>query len=159
LQHKYAYTGIVDPLSLPGANLVTTVAASSGTVASGRTESFVIAVENKGPNDAANLTLTDAVPANTLFTSFAAPAGWTCTVPVFHATGQITCSAATLANGATAQFTLTVQTTCPTPTGTFFTDSATVNSTTLNPNPTPQNTGSVNFVVAPKRGQSVTGCS
>ena len=47
------------------------------------------------------------------------------------------------ANGATAQFTITVLTTRPGK----ATDSATVTSTTLNPNPTPQNTGSVNFVV------------
>ncbi|PYV44178.1 MAG: hypothetical protein DMG94_13760 [Acidobacteria bacterium] len=159
LQHKYAYTGIVNPLALPGANLVTTVTASSGTVSSGRPESFVITVANQGPNDAANLTFTGTVPANTLFVSFAAPAGWACTVPAYHATGQIMCTAGALADGATAQFTLTVKTTCPTPSGSVFTDSATVTSTTLNPNPTPQNTGTVNFVVVPPHGQTVQGCS
>jgi endo-1,4-beta-xylanase len=159
LQHKYAYTGIVNPLALPGANLVTTVTASSGTVSSGRPESFVITVANQGPNDAANLTFTGTVPSNTLFSSFAAPAGWACTVPPYHATGQIMCTAGALADGATAQFTLTVKTTCPTPSGSVFTDTATVTSTTLNPNPTPQNTGTVNFVVVPPHGQAVQGCS
>src|SRR5438874_4732041 len=159
LQHKYAYTGIVNPLALPGANLVTTVTASSGTVSSGRPESFVITVANQGPNDAANLTFTGTVPANTLFVSFAAPAGWACTVPAYHAPGQIMCTAGALADGATAQFTLTVKTTCPTPSGSVFTDSAIVTSTTLNPNPTPQNTGTVNFVVVPPHGQTVQGCS
>ena len=159
LQHKYAYTGIVNPLALPGANLVTTVTASSGTVSSGRPESFVITVANQGPNDAANLTFTGTVPANTLFVSFAAPAGWACTVPAYHAPGEIMCTADALADGATAQFTLTVKTTCPTPSGSVFTDSATVTSTTLNPNPTPQNTGTVNFVVVPPHGQTVQGCS
>jgi len=159
LQHKYAYTGIVNPLALPGANLVATVTASSGTVSSGRQESFVITVANQGPNDAANLTFTGTVPANTLFSLFAAPAGWACTVPAYHATGQILCTAGALADGATAQFTLTVKTTCPTPSGSAFTDSATVTSTTLNPNPTPHNTGTVNFVVVPPHGQTVQGCS
>jgi endo-1,4-beta-xylanase len=147
LQHKYAYTGIVNPLALPGANLVTTVTASSATVVSGLPISFVATVANKGPNDAANLTFTEVVPATTHFLSFVAPSGWTCTVPKFQGSGQVTCTAGALANAATAQFTMTVLTTRPTRTGSVATDTATVTSTTLNPNPTPQNSGSVNFVV------------
>ncbi len=144
LQHKYAYTGIVNPLALPGANLVTTVAANPGTVVSGNTLALVATVTNKGPNDAANLTFTQALPVNTHFVSFNAPSGWTCTVPKFPAkTGQVNCTAAALTNGSTAQFTLTVLTTRP-GTGTA---SATVSSTTLNPNPTPQTTGTVNYTV------------
>src|SRR5438552_3562783 len=75
LQHKYAYTGIVNPLVLPGANLVTTMTASSGTVLSGHSVSYVITVTNSGPNDAANLTLTTSFPASTVFQSIATPAG------------------------------------------------------------------------------------
>jgi endo-1,4-beta-xylanase len=149
LQHKFAYTGLVNPLALPGANLVTTVSASSGTVHPGKDVSFVITVANEGPNDAANLTFTDSVPATTHFLSFSAPAGWACQVPGFQGTGQVSCTAASLANGATAQFTLTVMATRPTSPGSVNSDSATVTSTTLNPNPQPQNIGSVNFVVAP----------
>ena len=149
LQHKFAYTGLVNPLALPGANLVTTVSASSGTVHPGKDVSFVITVANEGPNDAANLTFTDSVPATTHFLSFSAPAGWTCQVPKFQGTGQVSCTAVSLANGATAQFTLTVKATRPTPPGSVNSDSATVTSTTLNPNPQPQDSGSVNFVVAP----------
>jgi endo-1,4-beta-xylanase len=149
LQHKFAYTGLVDPLALPGANLVTTVSASAGTIDPGKQESFVITVANEGPNDAANLTFTDSVPATTQFLYFSAPAGWTCQVPAFHGTGQVSCTAVSLANGATAQFTLNVMATGPTPPGSVNSDSATVTSTTLNPNPEPQNSGSVNFVVAP----------
>lgn len=144
LQHKYAYTGIVNPLALPGANLVTTVSASPGTVISGNTVALVATVANNGPNDAANLTFSEALPVNTHFVSFSAPSGWTCTVPKFQAkSGQVSCTAAALTNGSTAQFTLTVLTTIPGP----GTESATVTSTTLNPNPTPQTTGTVNYVV------------
>jgi uncharacterized repeat protein (TIGR01451 family) len=149
LQHKFAYTGLVKPLALPGANLVTTVSASAGTINPGKQKSFVITVANEGPNDAASLTFTDSVPATTQFLDFSAPAGWTCQVPAFHGTGQVSCTAVSLANGATAQFTLKVMATRPTPPGSVNSDSATVTSTTLNPNPEPQNTGSVNFVVAP----------
>lgn len=144
LQHKLAYTGIVNPLALPGANLVTTLSANPGTVISGQNLSLVTTVTNKGPNDAANLTFSEALPVNTHFVSFSAPSGWTCTVPKFQAkTGQVSCTAATLTNGSTAQFTLTVLTTIPG----AGTESAIVTSTTLNPNPTPQTTGSVNFTV------------
>ena len=144
LQHKYAYTGIVNPLALPGANLVTTVTANPGTVVSGQNLSLVATVMNNGPNDAANLTFTEALPSNTHFVSFNAPTGWTCTVPKFQAkTGQVSCTAAALTNGSTAQFTLTVLTTIPG----AGTASATVTSTTLNPNPTPQTTGTVNYTV------------
>lgn len=163
LQHKYAYTGIVNPLALPGANLVTTVAASSRVIGSGRLLTFPVNVENKGPNEAANLTFTDALPATTLFWSFQAPAGWSCSVPQFMSTGVVNCTAASLPNGATAQFTLTVRTTCPTASGAHATDTASVASTTLNPNPTPESTASVNFVVAnpsnPPGTQNAQGCS
>jgi endo-1,4-beta-xylanase len=143
LQHKLAYTGIVNSLALPGANLVTTISANPGTVISGQTVAFVATVTNNGPNDAANLTFTEAVPANTHFVSFNAPTGWTCTVPKKQGSGQVSCTAAALTNGSTAQFTLTVLTTRPG----AGSDSATVSSTTLNPNPTPQTTGSVNYTV------------
>lgn len=144
LQHKYAYTGIVNPLALPGANLVTTVTANPGTVVSGNEVALVSTVTNNGPNDAANLTFTEALPVNTHFVSFSAPSGWTCTVPKFQAkTGQVSCTAAALTNGSTAQFTLTVLTTIPG----ANTESSTVSSTTLNPNPTPQTTGTVNFTI------------
>jgi hypothetical protein len=144
LQHKFAYTGIVNPLALPGANLVTTVAASPGTVGSGKLETLVATVDNQGPNDAANLTFTEQVPSTTLLRSFVAPTGWSCTVPAFMTSGTVSCTASSLVNGASAQFTLIVKTSCPIG---KLTDTATVTSTTLNPNPTPQNSGSVNFVV------------
>lgn len=144
LQHKLAYTGIVNPLALPGANLVTTVVANPGTVISGQNLSLVTTVTNNGPNDAANLTFSQALPLNTHFVSFNAPSGWTCTVPKFQAkSGQVSCTAAALTNGSTAQFTLTVLTTIPG----AGAESATVTSTTLNPNPIPQTTGSVNYLV------------
>src|SRR5690348_17369359 len=81
LQHKYAYTGIVNPLALPGANLSVTMTPSSSTVVSGSTVSYAISVTNNGPNDAANLTLTTSVPMSTAFQSFSASAGWNCSTP------------------------------------------------------------------------------
>ncbi|HWC17504.1 MAG TPA: endo-1,4-beta-xylanase, partial [Terriglobales bacterium] len=148
LQHKYAYTGIVNPLALPGANLVTTMSASSSTVLSGHSVAYTIAVTNNGPNDAATLTLTTSAPASTAFQSIAAPAGWACSTPTVGGTGSVSCIASALANGASAQFTLTLAVLCPTPNGTSIPNSATVISTTLNPNPTPQNSASAPIQVS-----------
>ena len=148
LQHKYAYTGIVNPLALPGANLVTTMTASSGTVLSGHSVSYTMTVTNDGPNDAANLTLTTSAPASTAFESIAAPGGWSCSSPAPGSAGQVSCTASALANGASAQLTLTLMVLCPTPDGTTIANSATVQSTTLNPNPNPQNSASASIQVS-----------
>src|SRR5947207_4024569 len=113
--------------------------ASSGTVLSGHTGSYLITVTNKGPNDAANLTLTTSVPASTVFQSIAAPAGWSCTTPATGGVGQISCTAAALSNGASVQFTVTNMVVCATPDGTSIPSSAGVTSTTRNPNSSAQN--------------------
>jgi len=148
LQHKFAYTGIVNPLALPGANIVTTMTASANPVVSGQPLSYNITVTNNGPNDAANLTLMDNVPAGTTFVSFTAPGDWTCSTPAVGATGQISCTAAALVNGASVQFVLTVAVPCGATTGTAISNTATAASTTLNPNPTPGNTATANVTVS-----------
>jgi len=145
LQHKLAYTGIVNPLALPGANLSLTMTPSSATPLSGSTLSYLITATNNGPNDAATLTLTTAVPASTAFQAITAPAGWNCTV---GSTGAVSCTAPTLANGASAQFTLSVTVLCATPDGMPIANSAAVTSTTLNPNPTPNNSASASIQVS-----------
>jgi endo-1,4-beta-xylanase len=147
LQHKYAYTGLVNPLALPGANLVTTIAASSGTILSGHNVSYVINVTNNGPNDAADLTLTDTLPVATTFQSIVAP-GWTCTTPAVGGKGQVSCTSPVLTNSSSAQVTLTLNVLCATPNGTVIGNTATVASVTLNPNPNPQTSASVNIVAS-----------
>src|SRR5262249_49158993 len=148
LQHKFAYTGIVDPLALPGANLLTTMTADSNTVLSGHPVSYLITVANKGPNDAASLTLTTSISASSVFQSIVAPAGWSCSTPAVGSAGQVTCTASALSNGASAQFTLTESVVCATPDGTAIPNSANITSTTLNPNPNPQNSASLSITVS-----------
>jgi uncharacterized repeat protein (TIGR01451 family) len=148
LQHKLAYLGIVDPLQLPGANIRTTISADSSSVLSGHSVTYSITVTNGGPNDAAGLSLVDTLPAGTLFTSITAPTGWTCTTPAVGSAGQVNCTAATLGNGASAQFALSVTVNCATPDGTHITSSVTATSTTRNPNPSPNNVASVDVSVS-----------
>ena len=148
LQHKYAYTGIVNPLALPGANLAVTMTASAPTVVSGHPLSYTITATNSGPNDAANLTLTTSVPSSTVFQSITAPSGWSCTTPEVGGKGQVTCTASALTNGSSAQFVLNTVVVCATPNATAISNSATVTSTSLNPNPVPQNSASVTLQVS-----------
>ncbi|HEX6084139.1 MAG TPA: IPTL-CTERM sorting domain-containing protein [Thermoanaerobaculia bacterium] len=70
---------------------------------------YTIALTNNGPDAATNPVMTDALPSSLLFRSITTPAGFTCTTPAFRTTGTITCNAATLANGATATFTLVTE--------------------------------------------------
>jgi uncharacterized repeat protein (TIGR01451 family) len=85
-------------------------------------------VTNNGPSDAASLVLTETIPANTSFVSVAPPLGWSCTAP---SGGTFTCSAATLAASATANFSVVLKVTAGTSTGTKITDTASVASNTL----------------------------
>src|SRR5262245_29533796 len=160
LKKKFAYWGVIDPLQLPGADLSTSVSAGSNSVLSGSDLSYTITVRNNQDNDledflpddddlpAANVTLTDAIPAGTVFKSLSAPAEWSCTTPAAGGAGQVNCTIASLAPGASAQINLTVTVICPTPNNTEIVNSAAVASTTRDPNPAPNNTAAANVRVS-----------
>jgi uncharacterized repeat protein (TIGR01451 family) len=78
------------------------------TVVAGDNLTYTITVSNISTNPAQNVTLSDAIPADTTFVSFTAPAGWTTSTPVVGGTGTIVAMIPTLAAGATATFTLVV---------------------------------------------------
>jgi endo-1,4-beta-xylanase len=160
LKKKFAYWGVIDPLQLPGADLSTDVSADSNTALSGHDLSYTITVRNNRDNDqepflptdddlpADNVSLTDAIPAGTVFKSLSAPAGWSCTTPAAGGTGNVNCTAVSLAPGASAQFNLIVTVACPTPNSAEIANSATVASTTRDPNTAPNNTAAVNVQVS-----------
>jgi uncharacterized repeat protein (TIGR01451 family) len=75
----------------------------------GSTYSYTITVTNHGPDAAANVVMTDTLPSSLLFRSITEPAGFDCTTPAAGTTGTITCTAATMADDATAVFTLVVE--------------------------------------------------
>ncbi len=99
--------------------------ATASPVASGGTIVYTLVVTNDGPSPASNLTLTDPMPANA--TSAIAASGLSCNGPV---TPLVTCTAASLAVGASA--TVTITTTAPTG-PTSITNTATVYSSTTDP--------------------------
>jgi endo-1,4-beta-xylanase len=159
LKKKFAYWGIIDPLQLPGADISTSIKASSWIVLSGRSVSYTITVKNNQDNDleeflpadddlpAANVSMTSAIPTGMVFKSLAAPAGWSCTTPPVGSGGQVNCTIASLDPGASAQFKLALTATCSTASGTHILNSAAATSTTSDPNTALNNTASINIKV------------
>ena len=79
---------------------------------------YTITVTNNGPDPATSVSLVDNLPPETTYVSISAPAGWSCTPPAVPG-DAVTCTAASLAVGS-AVFTLTVNVTAGTPTGTLL---------------------------------------
>lgn len=81
-------------------------------VGAGGNISYTITVSNAGPSNANTVQLTDALPANTTFVSNTQTSGpaFGCTNPSVGTNGTVTCNLASLAIGASASFTLVVQT-------------------------------------------------
>jgi uncharacterized repeat protein (TIGR01451 family) len=92
----------------PSADLTISKGAGSETIAAGSQAVFTVQVTNLGPTDATNVQVTDSIPLNTTFSSFAAvsaPTGTNCVLPSAGASsGQTICTIPTLARGETASF-------------------------------------------------------
>ncbi|HXU61480.1 MAG TPA: endo-1,4-beta-xylanase [Polyangia bacterium] len=161
LKKKPAYWGVVDPLQLPGADLSATLTGAPSPVAAGQGITYTVTVANNADHDtqpyqpsdddlpAVNPTMTMAVPAHTGFQSVTVPSGWTCTTPALGGSGQVTCTIPSLAVGATAQFSVAVAVNdCSTPNGSNVVATASVSSTTADPNPAANNSGSATVPVS-----------
>jgi len=119
---------------VPMADLSITKTDSPDPVAIGNDITYTITIANGGPNAASSVTLTDTVPTNTTFRSITAPTGWSCTNPAVGATGTITCTNSSLSSGATAVFTLVVRVGAAVTDGTTISNTASVSSSTADPN-------------------------
>ena len=98
----------------------------------GNNLTYTITVSNAGPSDAADVSLTDLIPANTTFVSLAQISG-----PAFALTFNgtaVTATRPTLAAGATAVFTMVVTVNSATFFGTTLSNTVSVTSTTADPN-------------------------
>jgi hypothetical protein len=160
LQAKPAYWALVDPLQLPGANLSVAMTAVPMVTPAGQGTTYTMTVTNVADQDqpfdptgddlpAANVSLNMTIPAHSGFQSLTPASGWSCTTPSVGASGQVTCTIASLAVGAPAQFVLVATVNdCSTHDGSAIPASATVTSTTANPNPVPQTTASTSIQVS-----------
>ena len=106
---SYYVCGHGSPDPTPEIDLSVTISDSPDPVAPAGNITYTITVTNDGPRDATNVTLTDAVPANTAFVSFTPLSGGTSTTPAVGGGGTITSTTSSLAAGASASFILVVQ--------------------------------------------------
>ncbi|MBI3475018.1 MAG: DUF11 domain-containing protein [Acidobacteria bacterium] len=98
-------------------------------VIAGNNITYTQVLTNPGPSNAANVTFSETIPANTNFQTFTPPVGWACnTIPV-GGTGTLTCTIASLAPG-TTNFPAAVQVNAGTAAGTTITDTVSVSSST-----------------------------
>jgi uncharacterized repeat protein (TIGR01451 family) len=128
-------------------DLIVTNAATPTSVAAGSNITYTQSVTNNGPAAATTVSFTQSTPPNTTFQSITTPAGWTCTTPAVGATGTITCTVGTLALNATGGFTLVLQVSAGTASGTNIADTGTATSSNIVPSLT-SNTATASVVVA-----------
>jgi uncharacterized repeat protein (TIGR01451 family) len=116
------------------ADLAASVTDSPDPVTPGGNITYTINMSNDGPSDAANVSLTDTIPAGTTFVSLSSPAGYTCTTPAAGGTGTVTCTMASLPADVESQtFILSVHVAAGAAAGTVFSNTATASTTTSDP--------------------------
>lgn len=125
-----------DGASCAIADLAVTNVVSAPVVQPGSNVTFTQTVTNNGPNAADGVVYMAPIPASSTFVSMSVPPGWTCITPVVGGTGVVTCTTPTLANAATANFSLVVAA-FPggTPSGYLITETNSVSSNTPDSNP------------------------
>jgi uncharacterized repeat protein (TIGR01451 family) len=123
-------------VTVTGADLSMTQAASAAAVAPGGTITYTETVTNNGPNAAVGAVLYQKTPPNTTFASMTPPSGWACgTAPAVGGTGQVICTASANMNAitTTGDFTFVVTVNGGTAAGTTITNYADVTSQTTDP--------------------------
>ncbi len=123
---------------------------ATATAIAGTNFDYTINVTNSGPSIASNVSLTDTLPTNVTFQSFAPAAGWTCTTPAAGSTGTITCTKAAMATDDPGLFRVTVRLNANVACNTNIVNTATV--TTASADPTPGNNSTT--VTTQSRAQS-----
>src|SRR5262245_35081016 len=120
----------IPTLSFGQPDFAVTKTDSPDPVVAGANLTYTITVANNGAV-AAPVTLSDSIPANTTFTQFTSPAGFTAMVPPVGGTGTITATNGSVAPG-TVVFTMVVRVDPSTPGGSSITNTATLSG---DPNP------------------------
>lgn len=141
-------TATADTSVLPGADvrIAQKTVTSAVPAIAGADVTFVIQPRNGGPAAASGLTVTDTLPAGWTYVSASGP-GWTCG----NAANTVTCTRAALAAGASDDITVVAQApgnATVGPTGTSFTNTASITATSTDPDPG-NNSGSVGINVLP----------
>ena len=117
---------------------------------------YTITVTNGGPSNAVDATVSDTLPGNMTFVSVSAPAGWTCSSPAPGAGGTVSCSNPSLAPNAGEIFTLVGHVPPGTPAGTIYNNTASVSTTSFDPNEENNSSSTSTSVTEPSADMGVT---
>jgi uncharacterized repeat protein (TIGR01451 family) len=131
----------------PSADLSITKTGPATPPAAGDTYSFTLTARNAGPDTAQNVNVIDAIPANFNVTNVTATGNFTCN----QTAARVSCTAPTLASGATQTITVTGTSTA----GGLVTNSATIDSPTADP-VTCNNSATVSTPVGTRADLSLT---
>jgi uncharacterized repeat protein (TIGR01451 family) len=96
---------------------------------------YTFTFRNNGPATASSLQTGFNIPANTTFQTVSVPAGWTCITPAVGGTGSVTCTASSLTNGSSVNFSLTVKVNAAAANGAAITENGTSSSVSASPDP------------------------
>src|SRR5207249_2193534 len=107
---------------------------SPNPVVRGKPLTYVINVTELGTSNAADVKLTDHLPAHTKFRSLSEPPGWTCTTPAVGVRGTVSCSKSSMAPNEVDTFFLIVTVGKATRNGAIITNTATVTSSSTDSN-------------------------
>lgn len=116
------------------ADMSVTDAGSPNPVASGGNITYTVVATDNGPSAADNATLILPVPANTTFSSFTTPSGWSCITPLPNNGGNVVCTNADMAGLSSATFSMVVKVNTGVANGTVITGTANVSSSVIDPN-------------------------
>jgi uncharacterized repeat protein (TIGR01451 family) len=118
--------------------------------AAGADVSYDVTVTNDGPQEGFSVELSDPIPPGMTFVSATQDSGpsFVCSTPAVGATGTVTCSIASLAVGASADFTFVFQIDADTPPGTSFANIATATVAEIS-DPNEENNSAVAVTTTP----------
>ena len=119
----------------PRADLAVTLGTSPNPVNAAGTLTFTVNLTNNGPSAAVSPTVTLPLPASTTFVAAAAPGAWSAITPAVGSPGTVTFSAASLASGDTATFTLVAEVDLSVVNNSTLSCTATATAATTDPNP------------------------
>jgi uncharacterized repeat protein (TIGR01451 family) len=110
--------------AFPQSDVSVSISSATSTLLTGNTSNYSFTVSNSGPDAAQQLSLTETIPAGATISVTAAP-GWTCS------TGStLSCTANSLAAGASATFNVSISPACALADGTPISTTVSVSSAT-----------------------------